>query len=200
MLVIPRVSWDEYEQLLDDARNRPGVRITYDEGRLAIVSPSDEHEEYKDFIVACARVLSEELGVALESRGSATRKRRSLRKGVEPDASFWVDKASQVIGKRTIDLESDPPPDIVVEIDITNESLAKFDIYRVFGVPEIWRYDGTRVQMYDLAEAVYDGVAHSRFFPWLTCSTLQELLDLSKADGQTRALRVLRERLRSTSR
>lgn len=196
MLVIPRASWDEYEQLLDDIRDRPGLRVTYDDGRLEIMSPSDEHEEYKDTIVAFARVLSEELGIALESRGSATRRRRSLRKGAEPDASFWVENAHRIIGKRAIDLESEPAPDIVVEIDVTNESLAKFSIYGAFGVPEIWRFDGVRAQMYQLVEATYTEVARSKFFPLLTCSMLQDLLELSKNEGQTRALEVLRDRLR----
>ena len=81
---------------------------------------------------------------------------------------------------------------------VSDESTSKFDIYRSFGVPEIWRYDGIRVQIYELAGASYNEVEDSRFLPGLSCSILQEPLELSKSEGQTRALEVLRERLRRT--
>src|SRR5438876_5554095 len=97
------------------------------------------------------RLLSDIKGIELESCGSTTWKRSRLRKGSEPDTCFYVANAPKIIGKRKIDLESDPPPDIVVEIDTTNESLSKFPIYAALGVPEIWRYDGKRAYIYKLA-------------------------------------------------
>ena len=195
MLVVPNVSWEQYEDLLEDLADRPGVRVSYDEGRLQAMSPSAEHEEYKDFILRLAQTLSEELDVPLETRGSATWKRRALRKGVEPDACFYVANAHRVIGRRKIDLERDPPPDIVVEIDVTNESLSKFPIYAALGVPEIWQYDGARVQMFEWNGDAYVGADRSRFFPGLSCSMLLEFLDLSKARGQTEALKLFRHRI-----
>src|SRR6266571_5601040 len=128
------------------------------------MSPLPEHEEYKDSLYTLVRAFAEEHGITLETRGSATWKRRKLRKGSEPDACFYVANAHRIIGKRRIDLESDPPPDIVVEIDATNESLSKFSIYAAFGIPEIWRYDGKRVQMYELAGSLgYAETSASRF-------------------------------------
>jgi Uma2 family endonuclease len=90
ILVVPQVSWEDYEQLLDDLVDRAGVRVSYDEGRLEIMTPSVEHEEDKDFILRVAQVFSEERGIPLETRGSATWKRRTIRKGAEPDACFYV--------------------------------------------------------------------------------------------------------------
>ena len=195
ILVVPNVSWEQYEDLLEDLADRPGVRVSYDQGRLQVMSPSAEHEEYKDSVACLARALSEELGVPLETHGSATWKRRALRKGVEPDACFYVANAHRVIGRRKIDLEADPPPDIVVEIDVTNESLDKFSIYAALGVPEIWRYDGARVQMFELNADGYVGADGSRFFPGFSCSMLLEFLDLSKTRGQTEALKLFRPRI-----
>lgn len=196
ILVVPNVSWEQYEGLLQDLVDRPGVRVSYDEGRLQVMSPSDEHEDCKDAIAFIARVLSEELGVPLETRGSTTWKRRSLRKGVEPDTCFYVANAPRIIGRRKIDLDVDPPPDIVVEVDVTNESLSKFPIYAALGVPEIWQYDGARVQMYELKGETYVGTAESRFFQGLTCSMLREFLELSETQGQTAALKAVRDRVR----
>ncbi len=67
------------------------------------------------------RLFSEIKGIELESRGSTTWKRNRIRKGSEPDTCFYVANAPKIIGKRNIDLESDPPPDIIVEIDVTKE-------------------------------------------------------------------------------
>jgi Uma2 family endonuclease len=196
-LVFQDCSWDEYERVLRDLDDRPGLRVTYDDGRLQIVSPLAEHEEYKEFILFVVRVLSEVRGLELETRGSTTWKRRALRKGTEPDTCFYVANAHRIIGKRKIDLESDPPPDIVVEVDITSESLSKFGIYAAFGVPEIWRYDGRVAQFYELVGGDYRMVAESRSFPGLTPAILSDALDASKRQGQTRALAALRQRFES---
>jgi Uma2 family endonuclease len=197
LLVLPHVGWEDYEQLLEDLAGRPGVRVSYDDGRLQIMTPSAEHEEHKEFILRLAQVFSEERSIRLETRGSATWKRRTFRKGAEPDTCFYVTSAHRIIGRRQIDLETDPPPDVVVEIDMTNESLSKFPIYAAFGVPEIWRYDGTRVQMYALTGTSYTEAVSSAFFTGLTCSLLLEFLDQSKTIGQTDALKAFRQRLQA---
>lgn len=193
VLRLPDIGWDEYEELLDDLTARPGVRVSYDAGRVVIMSPLPEHEEYKEFIVKLVYVLSEVVGVALENRGSATYKWRRGAKGVEPDTSFYVQNASRIIGRRTIDLEVDPPPDVAVEIDTTNESIAKFHIYAALGVPEIWRYDGQQAFIYHLADGTYAEAAKSRAFPQLTPAALTEFLDQSKTQGQTAALAAFRQ-------
>ena len=197
ILVVPRVGWEQYEDLLNDLADRPGVRVSYDGGRLEIMSPLLEHEEYKEFISDLARAFSEETGAPLEKRGSATWKRRKIQKGVEPDTCFYVANAHQIVGRRKIDLESDPPPDIAVEIDTTNESLSKFPIYAALGVPEIWRYDGKRVQMYRLTGDTYVETDASSFFRDLSSSMLTESLELSKTQSQTEALKAFRQRIRA---
>jgi len=196
ILVFQHVSWEQYEALLEDLVGHPGVRVHYNEGKLEIMTPLPEHEEYKEFIYSLARALSEELGIPLETRGSATWKRRDILKGVEPDTCFYVKNAPRIVGKRTIDLASDPPPDIVVEVDTTNESLSKFPIYAALGVSEIWRYDGTRAHIYQLAGHAYVEAAGSRFFPGLTSVMLTDSLESSKTLGQTDALTGFRDRIR----
>ncbi len=83
----------------------------------------------------------------------------------EPDTSFYVQNAARMIGKRRIDLETDPPPDVVVEIDVSNESLSKFPIYAALGVPEIWLYDGQEARFYQLSEQSYREIPRSLAFP-----------------------------------
>ena len=155
ILVVPGVSWEEYEELLGDLGARPGVHVSYDQGRLEIMSPLREHEKCKEFISDLARAFAEENNFTLEKFGSTTWKRRRLKKGTEPDACFYLATAARIMGKRKIDLDSDPPPDVAVEIDTTNESRAKFSIYAALGIPEIWRYDGRQVEIYNLKGGSY---------------------------------------------
>ena len=198
-LIIHAFAWEEYERLLDDLSDGSHVRVSYDRGNLEVTSPLPEHEDYARFIDDLVRALSDTLDLKLEKRGSATWKKRSLARGVEPDACYYVRNADRIIGKRTIDLESDPPPDIVVEIDVTNESLSKFPIYCALSVPEIWRYDGRIAQFYELGVDAYWEVLESPCFPGLKPATLAEALEQSKTEGQTAALAAFRQRLRASS-
>jgi Uma2 family endonuclease len=194
-LVLRDCSWNEYERLLDDLSERPTLRVTYDRGTLEIMSPKPEHEKYARFIDDLVRIVCDARQMELEKVGSATWKHRQLARGTEPDASYYIASAARVIGKRTIDLESDPPPDLVVEIDVTNESLGKFPLYAALSVPEIWRYDGMTAQFYELAGDSYRGIDESRCLRGLTPALVTEALDQSRREGQRAALVTFRQRL-----
>jgi Uma2 family endonuclease len=192
-----QIDWDEYEQLLSQMGDFPGHRLSYDCGRLVIVGPLAEHEDYKDFIYSLVRLISLETDVALETRGTTTFKSKKLLKGAEPDTCFYVQSASQIIGKRRINLDTDPPPDVVVEIDLSSGSLYKFPIYAALDVPEIWRYDGNITRFYELTGENYEVIQNSLAFPLLTAEDLAQYLELSKVKGQTAALKAFRQMLRS---
>jgi Uma2 family endonuclease len=188
------VSWEEYEELLSQmGDNMPGYRVSYDCGRLEIMSPRSDHEQPKDFILRLAQVFSEGADITLETFGSTTYRRRSKLKGAEPDTSFYVQNAARVIGRQILDFETDPPPDVVVEIDTTNESSGKFPIYAALGVPEIWLYDGHRMLFYQLTGQDYAEVSHSPAFPSLPAEVLTQFLERSKTEGQTAALKAFRQ-------
>jgi len=193
------VSWDEYEGLLAQMENKPGYRVSYDCGRLEIMSPRSDHEQPKDFILRLAQILSEELDITLETFGSTTYRRQSKLKGAEPDTSFYVQSAARIIGRQLLDLETDPPPDVVVEIDTTNESSSKFPIYAALGVPEIWLYDEEKMSFYQLTGQTYTRVSHSLAFPLLPADVLTEFLARSMKEGQTTALKAFRQWVRASA-
>lgn len=199
MLRVEGVSWSEYERLVDELQETwPGVRVTYNHGRLEIMSPTYEHEDYKGFISSLARIMSEESGVTLQAAGATTYKQELLLQGSEPDESFYVQNADAIIGKLRIDLNVDPPPDIVVEVDITNESLSKFPIYAAFGVPEIWRYDGKQAIFYHLVDQSYIPSEASLSFAPLTAQAMTDFLEQSKTQGQSAALASFRNWFRAS--
>lgn len=190
-LVAHQATWEDYEQLLAALADAPGLRVSYDEGRLEIMAPLAEHEAFADTIAYLTRVLTKELGWKLEARGRATLKRKAKLKGAEPDECFYVQNAPSIIGKR-LDLSVDPPPDIVVEIDLSNESLAKFPIHAALGVPEIWRYDGQAMEIFHLVRDRYVASPTSLSFSFLSGPVLAEFLDQSKRLGQDEALEAFR--------
>lgn len=193
-LVLPEVSWDDYELLLDELAERH-LRVTYDCGTLEIMSPLADHEDYARFIDALVIECCDASNLEVESRGSTTWKRRVLGKGAEGDSCYYIRNARQIIGKRKIDLESDPPPDIVVEIDTTSKSLKKFSIFAALSVPEVWRYDGKNVQIYELKNGKYVKTASSQILPRLTGAILSEFIEMMKTQGNTAARHAFRRRI-----
>lgn len=191
------VSWDEYEQLLVDLGPSYSARIFYDQGRMEIMSPSYYHEKPPSLIHRLISVLSDELDIDIESAGSTTFREEIKAKGAEPDESFYIQHAAQIIGKHDeFDLRYDPPPDLVVESDYTSSSLDKFSIYAGLGVPEIWRFYLNQVRIWLLVEDHYEESSNSRAFPSLTSEALSEFVAKGLAEGERKAARMFREWVR----
>lgn len=191
-LRIPAFSWEDYEQLLAELGDDYHVRVSYDNGCVEIMSPLPMHEEFANMVLWISREITRALGVKLETCGSMTLRSVPQRKGAEPDSCFYVQNAARIIGQRRLDFDVDPPPDIVVEIDVTNESQSKFPIYAALGVPEIWRYDGHTAAFYTLINAEYVATAYSRAFPFLPCTLLAQWIEQSKLEGQDATLDTVR--------
>ena len=123
-------------------------------------------------------VLGEPL--ALRARSGSGGDGRWPRRG-ENGVSFTYTFAhvETVRGQRRIDLATDPPPDLVLEIDITHPSLDKLPLYAAVGVPEVWRYDGNRVVLYGLTTQGYEELGVSTILAGVTRDALTELIGLS---------------------
>jgi Uma2 family endonuclease len=119
-------------------------------------------------------------------------KRPDLFKGFEPDSCFYIQHAEAIRNNEEIDLTVDPPPDLVIEIDITSPSLDKFPLYAAVGVPEVWRYDGRHVAIYRLAGERYVEVPHSVVLPLLTTERATRFLEERKQVSSTAWLRAVR--------
>lgn len=176
ILLLEDISWHGYESLLYALSDNSHVRLSYDHGSLEIMSPSDKHEYLKSLLGHLMSVLTEELDLKYISIGSTTLKRERASSGTEPDDCFYITNADRVIGKSEIDLSIDPPPDMAVEIDISNKSRTKFSIYSSIGVPEIWQYRNEQVKFFRLAEGSYIEMPASDLFPFLTPDVVTEFL------------------------
>jgi Uma2 family endonuclease len=176
-IVLRNVSWDTYESLMRDHEHSSYPRFTYDRGVLEIMSPLPLHDRFSRLIDLFVTVVAEELGTDAYGLGSTTFKRNDLQRGFEADACFYLQHQEDVRGKARLDPHVDPPPDLVVEVDISHSSLDKLPIYRQFGVPEVWRFDGARLSILaTVAEGEYGEQARSQALPAVTSAALTSLL------------------------
>lgn len=197
-LELTDVTWSDYEHLLDQLDARPALRVSYDRGRLEIVTTTPLHEMDSDLLLLIAFTTANRLGLRFESRGHTTLKVEKFRQGAEPDTCFYVGNAHRLRGnpRRLLDFTIDPPPDILVEVDITHDSKRKLSFYRNIGVPELWVYDEKRLRILVLEAAGYEEARVSRSFPILTSELLSQTLEIANSENsQTAALQYLQRQL-----
>lgn len=195
-VVLRGVSWATYEALIHDLESEPGKRLTYDQGILEIMVPLPPHEGYKKLMGRLVEVATEEAGVEIRSLGSTTWRRENLHKGLEADECYYIQNEQAVRGKSNIDLMTDPPPDLAIEVDNTSSSMNRLDIYAALGVPEVWRYDGETLTIYRLVEGNYNPQEISDVLPLLKRSDILRFLQVSQTMGETSWIREFRQWVR----
>jgi Uma2 family endonuclease len=193
-LLLEGVDWQTYSRLLRAFAERPKIRLTYDRGRLEMMSPLLEHDNHGRFLGRMVGVLTEELGLPLHGGGTTTMRRQLRRRGIEADESFWIANAERMKGRRRLDLRRDPPPDLAIEVDVSHASLDRLAIYAALEVPEVWRLEGDDLRFYVLgANGKYKQVEHSHSFPVITPSILLNFLHKArKAGDQNPVIRAFR--------
>ncbi len=184
-VILHNVSWETYESLLADHTDSSAPRFTYDRGELEIMSPNPEHEVTNRRIAQLVLAIAEEMGLEAEDFGSTTFRREDLERGFEPDSCFYIQNEESVRGKSRIDLTVDPPPDLVIEINIISPSLDKLPIYARMGVPEVWRYDGEKLKILRRQGEGYVESAESDSLPHLTTTVLSGFIEESKSTKRT---------------
>ena len=152
-MLLKDITWQQLDNILEELGDSRAARLSYSNGWLEIMVPLPEHEKDKEIVGDLVKILLEELEIDFESLGSTTFKNERMKQAVEPDACFYIQNQAAVIGKNRIDLTVDPPPDLAIEIDITNRT--QFDNYQIFGVPELWRYTQRGLQINLLKQGKY---------------------------------------------
>jgi Uma2 family endonuclease len=198
-LLLSGVDWRTYSRLLRIFAERPRIRLTYDRGELEIMSPTLEHDDDSQILGDFVFVLTEELSLPLKRGGSTTLRRRVKQRGIEADACFWIANAHRMAGRRRLDLRTDPPPDLAIEVDVTHSSMDRLSIYAALGVPEVWRLDGDVLTFYVLdAAGAYRTSAASRSFPLVAPADLLGFLQQARqAADENLVVRQFRDWIRA---
>ncbi|TAD82710.1 MAG: Uma2 family endonuclease [Oscillatoriales cyanobacterium] len=195
-VLLKNISWRTYESLVNELAEQRGIRLTYDRGTLEIMTPSAPHEGNKQILGRFVETVTEELNVEIRSLGSRTCKRKDLERGLEPDQCYYIENEGIVRSLKEIDLNQDPPPDLVIEIDITSSSINRMELYVSLGVPEVWRYDGSRLIFYQLEGQEYVEREVSPHFPFLSPSEIMGFVERQKDVGETSMIRGFRQWVR----
>jgi Uma2 family endonuclease len=191
-LLLRDISWSDFEEILADLGEHRGSRIAYSSGQLEIMVPLPEHEKHKEIIGDLVKILLDQLGVDFESLASTTFKSEAMKQALEADACFYIQNHQAVIGKDRLDLTIDSPPDLAIEIDITNRT--QFDNYLLLKVPELWRYSKKGLQIYLLQDQQYFESTTSPNFPHIPIIELIErYTKQAQVAGRSRAIRAFKQ-------
>jgi Uma2 family endonuclease len=142
-VVLHDVPWEVYEGLLESVGDDPGVRMTYCEGTLEIMSPANLHEHAKTMIARLVEAYAEERDLVLNGYGNATFKSKPLRRGLEPDECYVL----------SADDDGDPErPDLAIEVQHTSWKSDRMTVYAGLGVREVWRWRKGTIEVLALGD------------------------------------------------
>ncbi|MBI3863418.1 MAG: Uma2 family endonuclease [Planctomycetia bacterium] len=151
-VLLRKATWRHYVELRDADENR-NTRMTFDRGSLELMSPTSLHERIRIILSQCIFAWAFEKQLKIQSCGSTTFRREDLERGLEPDNCYYIQNRAAVENREELDLLVDPPPDLVLEVDIASSSINRMAIYAAMGVPEVWRWHEDALHLYRLAAA-----------------------------------------------
>lgn len=190
-VVFENVDWETYEALAEQRRGSV-PRMTYDDGVLELMSPKRQHETIGSLIGRLIETYSEVKGIEIQSVASTTFKRKELSKGFEADESYYITHAEQMRPKEEVDLPMDPPPDLVVEVEITSSAIEKLKLFAAMQVPEVWRHDGKQLEMFRNIDSTYQPIASSHELPGLAAQTMMDFINRRFEVGESSLIREFR--------
>jgi Uma2 family endonuclease len=194
-VLLRNIEWNVYEIILNARGEYRNPRLSYCQGQLELMAPLEEHESASNLIDKFINILTEEKEIDLKSLASTTLNRPDLDVGAEPDQCYYV-KNEHLVRGRTVNLKTDPPPDLVIEVDITHTDINKNALYKDLGVPEFWRFNGKVLTIYSLSEGQYQEMETNPTFPEITKEMLYQFLGNAQQHGETSAKRAFRSRLK----
>ena len=195
-VLLQNISWQTFKAMLSEMGSERGTRIAYDKGIVEIMSPLLPHENSNRLIEVFVGVLCEELGLEIKRAGSLTLTRDDLERGGEPDSSYYIQNESVVRGKEHINLESDPPPDLVLEVEYSRSKIDKLELYASLGIPEFWRYNGRVLRIYSLEQERYVECSTSPTFAPVRVSEMTRFISESRQVGEIACTRAFRSFVR----
>jgi Uma2 family endonuclease len=192
-VVMMPATWQEYQQLAQQRSDRANPRIKYRQGEVLLMSPMAAHGRDASLLADVAKALLDYQDREYDSFTPVTMELPE-ESGIEPDFCFYIDNWQAVSGKQRIDWQTDPPPDLVIEVDVTSYS----DVadYLPYKVPEIWLWKKQVLKIYRLQDGAYvlqdwSELAPSIALPTVIQTVVQEAYDRNSSF----AIRNLQKRL-----
>jgi Uma2 family endonuclease len=190
-------TWQEYQQLCDQRGDGSIPRLKYRNGEVLLMSPLPVHGRDANLVADIVKALLDHDGREYDAFTPVTMTLPE-ESGIEPDYCFYIDNWQAVSGKKRIDWQQDPPPDLVIEIDVT--SYSDVQDYLPCRVPEVWLFKQQQLLIYQLQGSEYQLQTHSRYFPDFDLpSAIARCVQIAYDRNTSAAIRDLKQSLRSTS-
>jgi Uma2 family endonuclease len=185
-VVMHGIGWDGYAKVLRARGEQTNPRMVYLDGNLYLMSPAYEHEDLAEALGIFVHEVVTGLRIKHARMGSTTFRRKKKNGGVEGDKAYYLANAPRVRGKKKLNLRTDPPPDLVIEAVHTHDADAAVEVWRRFGVPEIWVEDGEGLTILSLQpDSQYVHVKSSIAFPFLSAAEIHDWVTRPRPDQDT---------------
>jgi Uma2 family endonuclease len=152
-------NWQEFEALEALLSESTGLRMTYLDGEIELMTLGEPHELIKSLLGMFLEAYLIEMGIEFIPAGSATRRSKTKGASFEPDESYYL-------------IEKKANPDLAIEVILTSGNLQKLEKYRRFQIPEVWLWEDDRLTIYALDNDAYQEVDCSQLLPDLDLSLL----------------------------
>jgi len=177
------VGWADYQRLLAMRGEHSVPRLTYLEGALELMSPSQMHESIKSMLGRLVEAWCVEHKIEITPYGSWTLESKETLRGVEPDECY-------VLG----DNPDATICDLAIEVIWTSGNIDKLAVYHKLGVQEVWVWKEGSMQIYAHTSAGYEKRSTSDLLVGIDLAVLLEFID---SRPMTRAVREYRATMRS---
>jgi Uma2 family endonuclease len=186
-------TWDEY-QALSQQRGKSSIpRLKYRDGEVLLMSPLPQHGRDAHIIANMITTLLDHLDCEYDAFTPVTMELPE-ESGIEPDYCFYIDNWEAVSGKKRINWSVDPPPDLVLEIDVT--SYTDVNDYLPYRVPEVWLFKKSQLRIHQLQDKTYLLQTQSRYFPGIDLQgMIERCVQIAYDRNTSAAIRDLRQRL-----
>ncbi|MEL6853935.1 MAG: Uma2 family endonuclease [Cyanobacteria bacterium J06606_4] len=186
-------TWQDYQMLLKQRGDGSVPRIKYQNGVVCLMSPLPVHGRDSSLVADIVKTLLDRDERDYDAFTPVTMELPES-SGIEPDYCFYIDHWADVSGKERIDWQNDPPPDLVIEIDVT--SYSNVEDYWPYQVPEIWLLRRKQLSIYQPSTSGYKTSENSLYFPRIDLpSAIARCLDIAYKRNTSAAIRDLRKRL-----
>jgi len=183
--------WEDYRLLSQQLSDRHFPRLKYRPGEILLMAPLPEHGRDASLLADIAKVLLDRLEQRYDSFTPITMS-LPLISAIEPDYCFYIENWQSVVGKNRINWENDPPPDLVIEVDVT--SYSNINDYLPYKVPEVWLLKHKQLLVYKLQGESYT-ITESSYFSGVG-EIVQQCFQIANVQTTSEAIRWLRSFLR----
>jgi Uma2 family endonuclease len=191
---------DHYLALVGDRPN--ALLVKFDGENLTLVRRGQTHGRTSTRLNLLIMAYMAVTSTSYRAYGSTLFRDPRKPPGLEPDHSFYIQNFERVRRKQ-IDLTTDPPPDLIVEIVVSHDPKTSLNVCRALSVPEVWHLfpaEGRTAILHRVRRGQrrgdYREQPRSHALPLLTSKLISRWVLDDEEDDDTAYNAALRERCR----